>query len=133
MFSVEIAASKSAKHSSLRAINLRQHRDLIMTIQRFLWSQMLGLCLIMGVMFKPAHAQENADTVRFQIKGMSCKGCSRRIDQALKKMPGIRTITVSFKEHTALVGFDPAQTTAENIRKAIEDMGYKVRIDHAGP
>lgn len=60
------------------------------------------------------------------IDGMHCEGCAETIKALLKMEPGVRTSTVSFKERSARILFDPSATSKERLIAAIERGGYKV-------
>ncbi|WP_373073366.1 mercuric transport protein MerTP [Zeaxanthinibacter enoshimensis] len=65
-------------------------------------------------------------TAEFKISGMTCTGCEAHIDHEVNKVPGIFSTTVSYENGNALVEFDPAKTSAEEIETAIAKTGYTV-------
>jgi len=64
-------------------------------------------------------------TVNIRIGGMSCASCVNTIETAVKRLPGVKNVSVNLSTETARITFDPAITGIENIRKAIEDSGYR--------
>lgn len=68
-------------------------------------------------------------TVTLAIDGMTCASCGVTIKVALKKLDGVKDATVSFKDKRAQVTYDPARVTPDRMVKAIEDAGYKARVE----
>ncbi len=61
----------------------------------------------------------------FQIDGMSCGGCIRRVSSALNTLPGIEVETVTVG--LVRVRIDPAVTTESRVVEAIQNVGYAPR------
>ncbi|MDR0445709.1 MAG: cation transporter [Oscillospiraceae bacterium] len=58
------------------------------------------------------------------INGMFCKKCVKTITNALKDLPGMKSVSVLLDDCTATVEYDPDTLTITVIRKAIVDAGY---------
>lgn len=65
-------------------------------------------------------------TLEYDVKGMTCTGCESHVTTAVNKLEGIEKVSASFKDAKAVVQFDPAKTSPEEIQKAILSTGYKV-------
>jgi len=63
-------------------------------------------------------------TVTLSVKGMSCGGCVRHVETALKKVAGVGAVTVDLTGGRATVEYDPAKTTREALTKAVTAAGY---------
>ena len=63
--------------------------------------------------------------VKLQIEGMSCGGCVRNVRAALEALPGVQVKQVAVG--AAEVDVDPALTTADNVKQAVEKRGFVVR------
>ncbi|HEU4952055.1 MAG TPA: cation-translocating P-type ATPase [Holophagaceae bacterium] len=66
----------------------------------------------------------------FPVEGMTCASCVRRVERALKKVPGVSEAAVNLALNEATVTFEgpaPAQ-----LAEAVQRAGYTLRID-AGP
>ena len=78
---------------------------------------------------KPAAAEKappaNAVTVAYTVDGMSCAGCSGKVEAAVKKLKGVYTVAVDLNTKTAKVAYDPKKVSPEQIKKAIEKTGFK--------
>jgi len=65
------------------------------------------------------------------IQGMTCAACVRRVEKAVRKVEGVRDVSVNLVSNRATVTFDAAGTTVETIEDAIRAAGYEV--PSAGP
>jgi Cu+-exporting ATPase len=59
------------------------------------------------------------------VTGMTCAGCSSRVEKVLNKMDGVEA-QVNLTTEKATVNYDPASVTVEDITSKIENMGYGV-------
>lgn len=60
--------------------------------------------------------------MKVKIEGMSCSGCSGRVEKAMKAIPGIEEVSVDLAGNCATwKNADQAK-----VREAIEDIGYDV-------
>ena len=66
----------------------------------------------------------------FPILGMSCAACAARVDKTLNRQPGVCQASVNYAAATALVEYDPAQTSPEALRHAVQEAGYDLLIAH---
>ncbi len=69
-------------------------------------------------------AASQAITTRLQVQGMDCASCAIKIENALNRMPGVRTVDVSVSRGTVTVRHDNANS-AEMTSK-ISSLGYIV-------
>ena len=60
----------------------------------------------------------------YTIEGMSCGGCVNSLTRVLKAVPGIEPVTVEVGR--AVLRFDPALTTADTIKAAVDRAGFAV-------
>ena len=62
---------------------------------------------------------------KLTIAGMTCQHCMMSVTKALTMIPGLMNVRVNLVKGEAT--FDnPQSVSPENIRKAVEDAGYKV-------
>lgn len=73
-------------------------------------------------------SQLSVQTVTIWIEGMTCNSCVQSIEGRICQMSGVRSITVSLKEEEGTVTFDPGLTEPEQLREAIEDMGFDASL-----
>jgi cation-transporting ATPase V len=67
-----------------------------------------------------------ADSVRFDVAGMSCASCALRIERTLSKQPGVVEASVNFAGAEARVVFDPVQVNTEALEQAVHKIGYEI-------
>ena len=59
------------------------------------------------------------------IEGMTCNGCVRHVDAALKKVPGVSAVQVSLADHQAKVVHEGP---VEALAAAVESAGYRCHV-----
>jgi len=64
------------------------------------------------------------ETIRLEVGGMTCDGCSNRVKSALEDLPGVITATVSHQDGSAEVSHEGA--TSEELGDAVRSVGYTV-------
>ncbi|MFL2975786.1 MAG: DUF4396 domain-containing protein [Candidatus Thalassarchaeaceae archaeon] len=65
-----------------------------------------------------------AETIRLEVGGMTCDGCSNRVKEALEVLPRVISATVSHHEGSAEIRHDGA--TSEALGDAVRSAGYTV-------
>jgi Cu+-exporting ATPase len=68
---------------------------------------------------------EDEKAVTVKIGEMSCAMCVRSIESAVSKLPGVKSVSVNLSTESARIVFDPSTTTLEDIKQAIEGVGYR--------
>lgn len=66
------------------------------------------------------------ESIDFDIVGMTCAACATRIEKGLNKMSGVKA-TVNLALETAHVEFIPSMTSAADMIKKVEQIGYKAK------
>ena len=61
---------------------------------------------------------------RLQIEGMTCASCAALVADALKQVPGVRSVSVSYQDRLALVTVDEGTATPA-LTAAVTAAGYK--------
>ena len=67
-------------------------------------------------------------TVMLAIAGMTCKSCVQSIEGLISQRAGVHQISVFLAKGTAVVLYDPSRTHPEELRAAVEDMGFEASI-----
>ncbi|KAG8004687.1 Copper-transporting ATPase 2 [Nibea albiflora] len=70
-------------------------------------------------------------TVTIWIVGMTCNSCVQSIEGRMSQMTGVQSIVVSLKEEKGTITFDPRLTEPEQLRAAIEDMGFDASLEES--
>src|SRR5439155_1001105 len=61
-----------------------------------------------------------------KISGLHCSLCTGTIEKAVGRLPGVHKVAVSLTHEQALVEFDPAVITPQDILRTLKDIGYSV-------
>lgn len=59
------------------------------------------------------------------VEGMKCMHCAAHTEEALKKVKGVKKVTVSLEDKTAVV-LSNDKVTNEELIQAVEEQGFKV-------
>ena len=71
-------------------------------------------------------AQPVVQHATFAIEGMDSSASAKALESKLKDVRGVQSVTVSFEQKRVEVDFDPTSATLSQMKKAIEDAGYRV-------
>ncbi len=66
------------------------------------------------------------EKVTLRVEGMTCVNCARAIEISLQKLKGIKRVEVSFELGRVYVEFEEEFLGLEEIKRVIEDLGYRV-------
>nr|XP_008113910.1 PREDICTED: copper-transporting ATPase 2 isoform X2 [Anolis carolinensis] len=72
--------------------------------------------------------QDESSEAMIKIDGMTCNSCVKSIEGSISQRKGVLHISVSLTEGTATVSYNPAMTNSEELRAAIEDMGFDASV-----
>ncbi len=61
----------------------------------------------------------------FSISGMHCASCVSTIESALRKLPGVEKVVVSFVSSKAYVDYNPSLVSEGMLREAVDSSGYR--------
>uniref|UniRef100_A0A4W6E8C6 P-type Cu(+) transporter n=1 Tax=Lates calcarifer TaxID=8187 RepID=A0A4W6E8C6_LATCA len=73
---------------------------------------------------QPCFTQPLASVVNIHIEGMTCNSCVQSIEDMISQRKGVVSAQVSLADHQGIFEYDPLLTTPEELRAAIEDMGF---------
>jgi len=62
-----------------------------------------------------------------QLETLTCPSCLQKIENAVKNLDGIESVKVLFNASKAKVTHDEDAVTKEDIKKAVETVGYEVK------
>lgn len=71
---------------------------------------------------------DNCQDAIINVEGMTCQSCVKSIESKISEVSGVLGITVSLDKKQAYVQFNPGKVSAENIAKAIDDMGFEASV-----
>lgn len=72
-------------------------------------------------------SSSNIQDVKFDVSGMTCSSCEAHVKHAVNELPGILNVTANYEVGSASVQFDDSKTSKDEIVKAIDATGYKVK------
>ena len=87
----------------------------------------VGYKLIIGTTAEKetAGGDTDAETISIKVLGMDSPHCAMIVENAVKKLQGIKNIDIDFSNQRAKVVFIPKQLTVKDIFEVIADAGYK--------
>jgi len=74
----------------------------------------------------PATMTPATSQIDLAITGMTCAACVRRVEKAVRAVPGVTAATVNLVTQRATIAFAPVVTTQRALVEAIEQAGYGV-------
>lgn len=89
-----------------------------------------------GIFYQKADKQvvvvssSNLQEIKFNVNGMTCSSCEEHVKHAVNELPGILKVTANYDEGWASVQFDDSKTSKDEIVKAIDATGYKVKNEN---
>jgi Cu2+-exporting ATPase len=87
-------------------------------------SQIIGI--IRGIGYDVASVKQS-----IQITGMSCASCAISTETTLNAQPGVIRADVNFANATALVEFFPSEISLQQMKTALQSVGYDMIIEDA--
>src|SRR5215470_5512869 len=76
----------------------------------------------------PKLAQKTPETeshLVLDLEGMTCASCAMRIEKGLRRVPGVKDVSVNLATEQAAVTYNPVQTGVEHMLQKVEAVGYK--------
>lgn len=65
----------------------------------------------------------------YPVTGLSCASCASSAETILKAQKGVLYAGVNFASNTAAVEYDPAATSPEELKQAVQSVGYDLIIE----
>ena len=82
-------------------------------------------CVAMAVsVFASSAAGAAEKTITLAVKNMYCAACPHTVKASLQAVPGVKTVTVSYEDKTAIVTYDDSRTDVKALTAATTDAGY---------
>ncbi|NWU90308.1 ATP7B ATPase, partial [Upupa epops] len=72
--------------------------------------------------------QDPTCTAVIRIDGMTCNSCVQSIEGTISQRQGVQHVSVSLAARTGTIHYNPAVTNGEELRAAIEDMGFDASV-----
>jgi len=66
------------------------------------------------------------EKLNLTVEGMTCNHCKAAVEKAVRALPGVMAAEIDLAAKTLKADYDPAKSTLDDIKRAIDDAGYKV-------
>jgi P-type Cu2+ transporter len=70
-------------------------------------------------------------TKTYPVTGLHCASCAARTEEFVKKLPGVSSASVNYADTSIHVEFLPEAITPDEMKKAVQSIGYDIIIDEA--
>lgn len=61
----------------------------------------------------------------YLIEGMTCSGCERTVSKVIANLEGVESSKADLKSSTVTVEYDSSKVTIDQIKNAVNGVGYK--------
>lgn len=65
--------------------------------------------------------------ITLKVAGMSCNHCKKAVEDALRRLDGVKDLHVDLDAALVTVKYDPIEVGLPELRAAIREAGYEVR------
>ncbi|WP_291318426.1 heavy metal translocating P-type ATPase [Desulfonatronospira sp.] len=103
-------------------VNLSTEKATVFLEGRVSYSELIKAVQGMGFGAEPVDRSQAV----LDIQGMTCASCVRRVEKALRDVPGVLQAEVNFASERALVIYTGGPETLVSLQKAVEESGYQV-------
>ena len=62
---------------------------------------------------------------KFRVEGMDCPACALKIETAMRRLPGVSDINVSYMAGTIALRLDESRTPPRTVEEAVKALGFK--------
>ena len=69
---------------------------------------------------------------KYDITGMTCSACSAHVEKAVKKLEGMKNVSVNLLQNSMTVEYDESILNSQNIIDAVVDAGYGASLKDNG-
>lgn len=84
----------------------------------------LLISLFVGLLISAQPASAAQRTVTLTVTNMYCEACPYMVKKTLERVSGVSTVSVSFKDKTAVVVFDDSKASVEDLTSATAKAGF---------
>ena len=74
---------------------------------------------------KPSKKKGEIKEVTFLVH-LHCENCVKKVQENIAFEKGVKDLKVTLEDHTVAIKYDPAKTSEETLKAAIEKLGYPV-------
>jgi copper chaperone len=62
----------------------------------------------------------------YLVEGMTCSGCERTVQKVIEKLDGVTSSKADLNSSTVSIDYDPSKVTIDQIKSAVNGVGYKI-------
>ena len=95
-------------------------------VKHRVWVFVLSVLVLAGTVTAAAAGRSAEVQTTFQISGMHCDGCSATIVGTLERTDGVTFATADHEKGIAHAVYNTKKVSAEDLKAAIEKLGYTV-------
>ena len=88
---------------------------------------MLKHLLLVAAMAAPSMAAAAEKTITLAVDNMTCALCPITVSRAIQAVPGVVAVEVDLNTHIAIVVFDDAVASVQQVADASTNAGYPAR------
>ncbi|MBT9569424.1 MAG: mercury resistance system periplasmic binding protein MerP [Thiobacillus sp.] len=92
--------------------------------------QMILLAAVLASVSSPLFAAQK--TVTLGVPGMTCAACPITVKKAITRVEGVSKTEVDYDKRQAVVTYDDARASVDQIMKATANAGYPATIQGGG-
>ena len=89
---------------------------------------MLRFLILLPLLLSPSVALAAERTVTLAVENMTCALCPITVRTAIEHVAGVKDVQVDYESKTAVVVFDDAQATVQDIAEASREAGYPAAV-----
>ncbi|MCQ6961918.1 heavy metal translocating P-type ATPase [Methanolobus chelungpuianus] len=68
------------------------------------------------------------DRITLDVGGMTCASCAQNVEKVLKRLNGVSSVNVNVSTGKARIEYNSSVVSVDDMRKAIEDIGYSASM-----
>lgn len=90
---------------------------------------MLRYLMLLPLLLSASVATAAERTVTLAVENMTCALCPITVRTAIERVAGVKDVQVDFETKTAVVVFDDAEATVQDIAEASRQAGYPASVE----
>lgn len=80
----------------------------------------------------PALEASDTQTITYKVKGFTCVTCAVGLETLLRKAKGVVWVKASYPDASAIIKYQPAAVTEDQLKRFIAEMGFSAEPEHRG-
>jgi periplasmic mercuric ion binding protein len=80
--------------------------------------------ILFGLFISAQAASAAQRTITLNVNNMTCEACPYLVKKSLENISGVKKVTVSFRDYSAVVVFDDAKVSVRDLTSATAKAGF---------